>query len=410
MAEKHLTEAAWKSFAGNRGYKDTPLVKALADFGRAEEHDAQQTALDAVQKQADALGKANKADKELASYLAEVDKAIARARKAADQAAAQSKDSGGDEEDSPALLTTKLIPLIRQVRNGGEPVFALVATAGKAAAVLMSRKEISPARRKLLATYLDASGGVKYFAGQCLLENNALTFVLEGSVAGKAKLLKAALLQQTELNLKVRCRGDDGEDDDGEGEGPGAGAPGDEAQKQPSQAEQAYLQRRAALQQRLDEALAAKHPEATKMRAVSGFADEKAEASDFAGAGKALDMLEKLLGAGSGGDNAALDAALKAWQDARNAVLQQLRAVAAELSEDRKDEPADEFLRDAEIEVNAVMRQLTAEPRSMEQVNSLTRWLSDDDVVADVDAHFGNVRAPLVGALAGLGRVLGPKT
>ena len=31
MAEKHLTESAWKAYAKGRGYKDTSLIKALAD-------------------------------------------------------------------------------------------------------------------------------------------------------------------------------------------------------------------------------------------------------------------------------------------------------------------------------------------------------------------------------------------
>lgn len=412
--EKQLSEAAWKSFANGRGYKDGPLLKALAELAKADPPDAQQSALDAIDKQAEVLLKANKGDKELSAYLGDMDKAVARARKAAEQAAAPSRD--GDEEDSPALLTSKLIPLIRQVRSG-ETVYAMVGTAGKSTAVLLSRKPIGTPRKKLLADYLDAKGGVKYLDGQCLLENNALTFVMLGAVGGLAKRLRAALLQQTELILKVRCRGEDGEDDDGEAaapddatiETPRAEAP--PPGPQPTAAELAYQQRRAALDVLLQQALDAKHPESTKLRALSGFASDKAGGDDYAGAGKALDMLEKLLGAPVGGTvggtNAALESALKAWQEARETVLTLLRGVAADVDEDRKEDPADVFLRDVEIQVNAVMRQLTAEPRTAEQIASLTRWLTDDDVVADVDAHFGNVRAPLVGALAGIGRALG---
>jgi hypothetical protein len=42
-----------------------------------------------------------------------------------------------------------------------------------------------------------------------------------------------------------------------------------------------------------------KHPESTHLRTVTGFASEKAgaEPPDWAGASKALDMLDKLLGA-----------------------------------------------------------------------------------------------------------------
>jgi hypothetical protein len=44
-----------------------------------------------------------------------------------------------------------------------------------------------------------------------------------------------------------------------------------------------------------DAALKAQHPESTKLRALMGFSSEKAAAKEFAAAGKALDMIDKLL-------------------------------------------------------------------------------------------------------------------
>jgi hypothetical protein len=243
MAEKSLTDASWKTFAKGKPYKDAPLLKALTDLARAEREGpaVQLAALDALGKQADALLKQHKGDKELAGQLADMGKALDRARKAAELADKQAKEaaakeaaakaaqkaaekaaekpsgkeSGDDEEEAgSALLTTRMLPLVRLVLKG-EPMQVMVASAGKVVAVLLSRKPIPVARRKLLADQLQVSGGVKYFTGQCLLENGAMTFVLQAQVAGLAKRLKAALLAQTGLRInKMRCRGEDGDDHD----------------------------------------------------------------------------------------------------------------------------------------------------------------------------------------------------
>jgi hypothetical protein len=239
LAEKQLTESAWKAYAKGRGYKDAALVKALIDWGRAEgtKPDAQAAGLDAIEKHATELVKENKADKDLAAYLADVTKATARVRKAmelaakelASQAAKQSAKEPAqpdDEDDTAALLTTKMLPLLRQVAKG-ETMHTMLASAGKQLVVLLSRKPIPVSRRKLLNDQLEASGGTKYFNGTCQLEQNATTFILQTEVAGMAKRIKAALLQQTGLRVKVRCRGEDGQtDDDGEDEaGVGDGGP-----------------------------------------------------------------------------------------------------------------------------------------------------------------------------------------
>jgi hypothetical protein len=235
MAEKHLTEAAWKAFAKGRNLKDAALAKALADWSRAERDapPAQLQCLDGIDKQVDALAKAVKADKDAAAYLVEMGKAVARARQAA-KAAKETKDKeakqtaakadADDDSDTPELLTTRMLPLLKLVAKG-DPMQALVAVAGKQVAVMLSRRPIAPARRKLLAEHLSASGGVKYFAGHCQLEDGATTFVLEGQVAGLAKRLKTALLDQTGLKVnKLRCRGEDGLTDEDDDAAPG-GAP-----------------------------------------------------------------------------------------------------------------------------------------------------------------------------------------
>jgi hypothetical protein len=80
--------------------------------------------------------------------------------------------------------------------------------------VMLSRKPIPPTRRKMLADQL-GGGSTKYYPGHCHLEAGAISFVLKAEVAGMAKLVKAALLEQTGLRLnKIKCRGEDGDDDD----------------------------------------------------------------------------------------------------------------------------------------------------------------------------------------------------
>lgn len=221
MADKILTEAEWKKFAKGRTLKDVALLKAMAELAKAERAgpDAVLKALDELDKQADALLKANKADKALASQVGDIGKAVARQRKLSEQearAAAKALEESEDDEASPAQLTTKLVPLMREVRKG-HAMNALIALNGPLAAVLLSRRAITASSRKLLAGEFDG-GSIKYFPAQCIFEANAHTFVLETLPAGIAKKLKAALLKQTEQRYKVRARGADPNevDDDGE--------------------------------------------------------------------------------------------------------------------------------------------------------------------------------------------------
>jgi hypothetical protein len=224
MADKILTELAWRAFAKGREIKDAPLAKALAELAKAESGgpQAELNALDTVDQQIDQLRGGKKADGELQSRLDKMAKAADAQRKLAEKALKEAKSDADEDEASPALLTTKLIPLIREIRKGETRMPALVALAGRDAAVLLSRRAISPARGVLLKNYLGATGGLKFVRGECLFEAGALTFVVQSQAAGLAKKLKAALLQQTEMRLKVRVRGEDPDDIDEEEEGDAA--------------------------------------------------------------------------------------------------------------------------------------------------------------------------------------------
>lgn len=233
MLDKQLTEHAWKAFADNKGYKDTPLLKALSALNAAERSarpDAILGALDELDRQTALLRKAHRTDKPLDAHLDGMDKVIKRLRastepqqpqqdKAAaakpDKPAKADKPDDGDEgDDSPALLTSKLLTLLKLVAGKGAALNAQIALSGKGCAVLLSPREPGPPQRKLLATYLDNASGIKYLAGQCIFEQGAHTFVLPAKVGGLAKRLKAALFEQTGLRLKVRVRGEDPDDVD----------------------------------------------------------------------------------------------------------------------------------------------------------------------------------------------------
>ena len=390
MSDKNLTELEWKKFAKGRNLKDAALVKALADLERAAKTGpgAQLAALVDIEKQADSLRKSAKGDKELAGYLDDLDKALDKQRKLSEfeakkAAKAQSKDEE-EEEATPALLTTKMIPLIREVKKGGEfPV--LLASTGKEVAVMLSRRAISPARRKLMTTYLDA-GAPKFFPGICIFEANAYTFVLQTQAGGLAKKVKAALLKQVELRLRVRVRGEDpkdvdeelGEADDDE-PAPGAthAAPAGDTAAAPANADDLktqYETRSARLIPLTLAALKARQGDVSKIRAVADFAREKGAGGNYKAALSALDALEKLLATASPTLTATGDAAAaftarlagllprvkQASAAARDEVKRKLNAAGA-LAQNKAFDQANAELDEAEKLLSAPVPQAAAE-------------------------------------------------
>ena len=317
MSDKNLTELEWKKFSKGRDLKDSALVKALAALEKAKAPDQQLTALSEIEKQADILRKSAKGDKELGSYLDDLDKALDKQRKLSDFEARKAtkeaaKDGGDDDEaETPALLTSKMIPLIRQVKKG-EEMQALLANNGKDVAVMLSRRPISPSKRKLMTEYLDG-GTPKFYPGICIFEENAYTFVLKTQAGGLAKKLKAALLKQVELRLKVRVRGEDPNDvdDDGEeaedegGEGQGDKNPQAVAQqpaaipeappKPPDPLKAQYDKRMVTMEPRVLAVLKAQTGDASKIRAVADFVREKGDGGNYKAALAGMESLEKLL-------------------------------------------------------------------------------------------------------------------
>lgn len=131
MSDKSLTELEWKRFSKGRGLKDAALAKALAALEAGRTPEDKLGALTEIGKQADALRRAHKADKDVVGYLDDVEKAANREHKLQEAEArklARKEDAGdGDEEDSPALLTSKMVPLLREVKKGESVLQALIA-------------------------------------------------------------------------------------------------------------------------------------------------------------------------------------------------------------------------------------------------------------------------------------------
>ena len=334
------------------------------------------------------------------------------------KAKAKAKDDDEDEEeDTPVLLTTKMIPLIRELRKGDVRMHAMIGRAGGNTAVLIMRKPIAPARRKLLAEAVDAKGGAKFINGEVLLEDKALTFVVQSPAAGLAKRLRQALLDQVELRLMVKVRGDDGvEDKDGENEEP---QPGDDKRATAGQAsslQSMYEQTKREQYPRLAALVREAGADRDLVLNLMGKAGKAEKAADWAAGLEIYDQLGEILERQKGQDAAAtpsgaggtaqapagpgapsLDQALASWQVARQTVINTLKALAKVAAEERDPESAK-----AVMEIQAVIGQLTADPRTRQRVVELRLWLAQDDVVGDVCKLGSDIRKPLLNALASI--------
>jgi hypothetical protein len=165
-------------------------------------------------------------------------------------------------------------------------------------------------------------------------------------------------------------------------------APGDDETRA------AFTRRVGALQARIKQALAG--ASAARVKPLSDGVTQAAKVGRYADANRLLDALEPLLDQGSkaGGGEAARAQALEAWKTRRAAAVSSLKAVATQVAAAKHASSAK-----AVIELQAVIKNLTPEPASLQQVKDLQRWLADDDVVTDVCELAEDIRTPLLGAL-----------
>lgn len=322
MAEK-LTELSWVAFTKSeltndeRKQLDTAaFVKALAALDKQGEDkpaprlQALEDVVEQIKKQVVALARIKKAlgDKTFKAIKDKLDGLLDAAEKQqktlqAKVAADKSKaDEGDDEEAStPALLSTKMVPLLRELRKGEARMHALVCTAGARTAVLIMRKPIATSRRALLAEAVDAKGGMKYIAGECLFEkaSKTLVFELKGPAGGLAKRLREALLAQVGLRLKVKVRGEGGEDVHGEDEGDDADTvpppPSAAPTPAPGDAGAAFKARLTGLLPRFKDAVAAGSGSAGEVKLKLSEAGVLAGKKEFERANRLLDEAQALL-------------------------------------------------------------------------------------------------------------------
>ncbi len=205
MSDKHLSELEWRKFSKGRQLKDAGWVKALAALEIGKTAQDRLEALDEIDSQLAPLRKACGDDKELVAWLDEAGKAMTRERKL-QEFEARKEAAAAQKDNAPELLTTRLPPLLREVKKGGV-MKTMVALAGKEVAVMVSRRQVTPAQRQLLMDYLGVKSGVKFSRGELCWEEGLHTFVQQLLVAGMDKKLKAALLKQTGLRLKLQVRG-----------------------------------------------------------------------------------------------------------------------------------------------------------------------------------------------------------
>lgn len=181
---------------------------------------------------------------------------------------------------------------------------------------------------------------------------------------------------------------DDGEADERESEDvvPATGGTAD--------AEGGFKKRLAALQPGIKAGLAG--PEAARLKDLVAGITTASKAGKFGDAQKLLDAVDALLKKG-GGSSAGKDEAMDLWKTRRAAAVTSLKTVATRVATAKHASSGK-----AIIELQAVIKNLTAEPATLQQVNELQRWLADDDVVTDVCELAEDIRTPLLGALTQL--------
>lgn len=96
-----------------------------------------------------------------------------------------------------------------------------------------------------------------------------------------------------------------------------------------------------------------------------------------------------------------LEALLRTWTTERESAISVLKASARQIAALKDPESAKAIL-----ELNAVIKNLTAEPRTPAQVTELIRYLDKDEVVLDVSDFAADIRTPLLKALAQLHRAV----
>jgi hypothetical protein len=123
---------------------------------------------------------------------------------------------------------------------------------------------------------------------------------------------------------------------------------------------------------------------------VLQLAGERAKAGDYRTAIQSLQGVKAMLEKGS----ADIGAAMETWTSRRAAATLSLRSMAAKIASAKHSSSAR-----AIMEIQSVVKNLSVEPSSLQQIAELQRWLAADAVVHDVCELVEDIRTPLYDAL-----------
>jgi hypothetical protein len=433
---KLVSESTWKAFVKKQKLpvelEDKELLKALVRLDKTDERkpeprlEALKELAREIPKQVTALAKLKKqlGDKpfglvkdELYAVLEEVESQQKKLQAALD---AESEDD--DEDSKPnALLNPKL--LLKQLnlcRKDPERTmkFAFVDAKDKQPAVMALHPRMGA---RALFTRLQTAAGVKTGAyGSAWVDGMSLMLQLDKPLSGLVKKVRAPVKACGFRITKAVLWNEDGtvfeQDDEPEdvtaetseslsSKPPPTTAPPKSEGPPPLDAGLAFKARLSALLPRLKQAQTDGHHSAPEARLKASEAGVLAGKGNFTQAQALLDEAEALLERPSATPtkveastneppDAQLGDALALWKARREAAVNTLKDVARQIAAARHPSSAK-----AIVEIQAVVKNLTAEPRSLQQVRELQTWLAKDDVVHDVCTLAQDIRTPLLGAL-----------
>ncbi len=403
-------------------------IKALAEQAQAIETAALKFDAEAKKDKQfpkEPLAAASAVAKAAKEFRSEVDDFVARSRKAlaaraAALAAQKAKGAsatgtgGGAESKAAKLVRARGLDAIRKIKKpvpGAKPL-RFVIVQGKTTVATYLGPAVGPAQEVLLKGLIPGEAPYKTFKdlhGVLAWEKNAVTFVSDVLPAGLVKKMQLWLKKILKLNLRLRVRKTSGEVEETEGEDiqDDLLAPDPAEMADRSQAGHDFQQRLAKLQPDIKRAMSGASAE--QIRELLASIGQHGKTGAYEEADAELDEIEALLeqgvdaDAGTGARGATADAepvspdAMTSWKTRRAAAVTALKAVAAQIAETRHASSAR-----AIIEIQAVVKNLTPEPASLQQVTELQRYLATDDVVTDVCELAEDIRAPLLDALAEL--------
>ena len=279
--------------------------------------------------------------------------------------------------------------------------FALVVK-GSDGALIVDKRKPAPKAVEAAKKQLAASTVLR---GVCFGADGTMVFQTVRPPGGNmAAVVKKVAQTQAGLTIKPEFRvgaADDGEDEEEQGQEVPEAPPvkGTAVASGGGAAKTAYETLLARVQPELRAAQNAHLAAAAKAAVLLQFAADKAKANDHAAAQQAAQNAQALLQKAT----AEMAVAMEAWKTRRATAVASLKSMAGKIAGAKHPSSAR-----AIMEIQSVMKNLTAEPATFQQVSELQTWLGKDDVVNDVCELVEDIRTPLHAALADLHGRLAP--